>query len=221
MQPRYSPLCQLFVVLFPLLPCTAAAAEAPVVTFEDSTVVVAAGQPAGRFALLGVGRLAGGYLPAQVRLGDLVVADALGDARYESAYGVPQPSVWAAVDLATGEVTLAAPGQDGVRLREVPPRALRQELDGLDDRRRFLEVLVVRPDSAPGAGDGGAWLRAFGDGGDGDGDGATNGNLRVVPSLLEPLGDAPAAPARFAPGDVVVAIDPDTLEAWTASVPGR
>lgn len=215
----------LFAVSFTLLfafasPSAAAEATVPEIAFEGEAVVVSAA-PGARVALFGVGRLSGTPLPAQVRFAELLDIDGLGAARYESAYGVPTWSVWAAVDLASGEVAVAAPAGGELRWREVPRRALRAELDGLDETRRFLELLLVRPESAPGASDGAAWSRGFGDGGEGDDDGATDGKVRVAPWLLDPLGDAPAAPSRFAPGDVLVAVDPDTLEAWTASVPGR
>lgn len=218
MRARYSPLWSLLVIS---ALSAAAAAEAPTVAFDATAVTVTGAAPGARLALLGVGRLEGGYMPVQIRFSELLVADALGEARFESEHGTPTWSVWAVADVASGEVTVAAPEGAELRWREVPPRALRSELDGLDNPRRFLEVLLVRPESTPGQGESGAWVRSFGDGGEGDGDGAADGNVRVAPSLLDPLGDAPAAPERFAPGDLIVAVDPDTLEVWTASVPGR
>jgi hypothetical protein len=223
MRRRYSPLRVVVLLLFLLSPSLPAAAQgdSPRVAFEAAAVVVSGIEPGARLALVGVGLATGGLLPGRIRFSELLVADALGEARLTSEHDVPTWSVWAAVDVASGEVTVAAPEGGELRRREVPPRALRAELDGLDDPRRFLEVLVVRPPATPDDGMSGAWVRSFGDGGEGDGDGATDGNVRVVPTLLEPLGDSPAAAERFAPGDVIVAIDPDSLEVWTASVPGR
>ena len=226
MRPTSPPLLSFTALALSLFAGVAAAGpavppEPPLVTFDATSVVVAGLAPGGRAALLGVGRLVGGFMPTRVRFAEVLTADSLGEVRFDSGTEPSPLSVWAVVDLATGATALAVPEGGELHRRGMPSRALRQQLDGLDEDRRFLEVLLTRADSAEGTHDGAAWVRAFGDGGDGDDDHATDGNLRILTALLEPLADAPAPPDRFQPGDVLVVIDPDSLEVWTASVPGR
>ena len=126
--------------------------------------------------------------------------------------------MWAAVDLATGGFTLAAP--EGFELRQVsfPGNALGAARRALSDRRRFLEILVVRP----GAGaDAGAWGGRFGDGSPSDDDGVEDRGVRARLSSLEPIApDGVPAPDHLAAGDVVIVVDPETLQFYATRLAG-
>ena len=79
--------------------------------------------------------------------------------------------------------------------------------DLLQDRRELIEVLLVRPGQ-------GAWELTVGDGGPADEDGTGDGHLQASFSRMNPLASlaAPSAPAKLAAGDLLVVVDPETLE---------
>ena len=59
-------------------------------------------------------------------------------------------------------------------------------------------------------------LRPPGRGGERDADGGENRSLQVALDHLTPLGTSPAPPETLASGDVLVGIDPETLETYAA-----
>jgi hypothetical protein len=126
---------------------------------------------------------------------------------------ISEPAVpIAAVDLASGELTLAVP--EGGELHEIdfPQGGIGPTGRWLDADRRFLDVLLVRPGSA-----GGVWGAGFGDGAAGDGDGLRNRHLRAALDHLQPIVEGAAGPPdRLATGDVVVVVDQDTLDVYAA-----
>ena len=141
--------------------------------------------------------------------GDGVVTESLGAA-------VPLRSMWVAVDLASGELDAAAPA--GFRLRRVGfrGRGLDHRADGRDqveEAQPYAEVLVVRPGV-------GVWSLRLGDGGPGDADGRADGRIAAALDALQPLAGSPAPPSRFAPGDVVLLLDPRAMEMAIVQVPG-
>jgi hypothetical protein len=213
-----------FVVLLLLAAAAAVLAAAPAsaaprIAFEERAVVVDGLAADGRVALSGAATGRDGWVPFLYRHDEVLTADATGAVRFELDRPLPADSVWFAVDLADGALTVAAP--EGTALREiaVPARALRAELDGLDDERRYLYVLVVRPASAAAAPEeAGAWTMSVGDGAESDGDGRQDGRLRALLAGLEPLGAGPPPPERLAPGLVLVAVDATTLDFYAATL---
>jgi hypothetical protein len=81
----------------------------------------------------------------------------------------------------------------------------------------MVEVLVVRPGEAEGAG---AWSGSVWDGGSSDGDGVADGVAGVAPGLLEPVGDSGPGPESYAAGDVLIAITPRALRYGITRVGG-
>ena len=206
-------------LLFPVL-----AAASPAIVLGEQSVVAEGLTPAGRAVVFSIGKPPGHLMPVTVRFEEIVEADAAGVAEIELPGPVASRSVWAAVDLQSGEMALAAP--DGFSLRQVdfPARGIGQSRRFLRDERRFLEVLLVRPAAGvPAGGDPaaevGAWGRTYGDGGEGDGDGMGNGVIEAPIERLRPIGDSPLGPpVELRPGDVVVAVDPTTLEIYAAKL---
>lgn len=197
----------------------AAPAAPPRISFEERAVVVDGLAAGGRLALSGAATGREGYVPYLFRHDEVLTADATGTVRLELDRPVPEDSVWFAVDMADGQLAIAAP--DGTELREValPARALRQALDGLDDERRFLYVLVVRPAAASAAPEeAGAWTMAVGDGSESDGDGRQDGRVSALLVDLKPLGEGPPPPEKLAPGLVLVAVDAMTLDFYAATL---
>lgn len=100
---------------------TALRAATPAVTFEEAAVVASGLEPAARVGWFSVAREPGESVSRIVRR-EAVVADDDGDGtvRFELDAPVPQSSVWFAVDLAGGALTVASPA--GRSKRRVCPR---------------------------------------------------------------------------------------------------
>jgi hypothetical protein len=201
------------------LPITAQAA-APAVDFRESEVVVRELTPGGRAIFWWLAQGISGFTPWTSRLTE-VVLDEDGDGVVSVPFdgGVPEDSLWAVVDLTSGEYTLASPAVGP--LREVdPPRGLVASLPGrgeIEDERRRLEVLVVRPGTD---GEAGAWTGGADDGGAGDGDGRRDGRTQARLERLEPLEEeGPPPPRALRAGDLVVAGDARDLVFWARRLP--
>lgn len=199
-----------------LLFAAPAALAAPQVTFDPQGPTASGLTPGGEAVWLGVSRELDGWVTKVLHWqaitkdedGDGVVALELGEA-------LPPASVWAVVDLASGELAVAAPeGSPGAEVA-FPPDALQPGVDGPQgvvpdrfvDARSQLSLLVARPGA-------GAWWERLGDGGEGDDDGEADGVVTAALDKLSALEGGGASPAHLAAGDVVVAIDPDCLELY-------
>ena len=188
----------------------------PSLHFEAQAVAVV-DMPAGaEILVLAVSREPQGYFTRVVRHEEVLVADAAGEARLELDREVAIQSVWVVADLGSGGVTLATPGQFQLRHTDLKPDDLRPGPSGQRDRLlqslERLELLLLRPGA-------GAWRLSLHDGGIADADGMDDGQLTAALADLEPVGAAPPAPESILPGDLVVAIDPATLELFTLTVP--
>lgn len=192
-----------------------AAAEPPEVEFNEIEVLASGVTPGGRAAFWWLARGADGFTPWTARLSEVVIDDD-GDGAVSLGFeeGVPEDSVWAVVDLRSGEYALASPAAGPLREVE-PPRGLVASLPGrgeIEDERRRLEVLVVRPGAD---GESGAWTGSAEDGGAGDGDGRRDGRTQAQLERLEPLEEAgPPPPRTLRVGDLVVAGDARDLVFW-------
>lgn len=169
----------------------------------------------GEVAWLGVGLERPEWTPQLLRWA-AVTRDEDRDGRVALELGrkVPDVSVWAAVDIATGRIDMLS--GPGTRLREVefPERGLGYQRGGalwLSDRRPYLELLVVRPGE-------GAWALSVGDGGEADEDRSPDGVS--VPALAQMRRLAASTPELrgLRAKDVVVVIDPQTLEHYVAEI---
>jgi len=153
---------------------------------------------------------------------DEIVADTDGDGvvRLELELPLAQVrSVWAAVDVTSGELGVGVP--EGT---ELLASALPREAIGIDGAgltvpvRRWAYLLWVRPGRAA---DAGVWGTIVGDGGAYDDDGVENRSIRGrVESFVAIAPRENAPPARLADGDVVLMVDPETLEITTARLSG-
>jgi hypothetical protein len=138
----------------------------------------------------------------------VVEADGTGSIRWEEDDGVPQMSIWAVVDVSTGDFDRALP-------EGMPDNYL---LDGNGDPLTQGQIvsgritggiaeaafLVVRPGV-------GAWRLHVGDGGASDSDGATDGSIRVKMNDLKPLREDWGPLRNIRPGDTIVIIDPRNM----------
>lgn len=180
-------------------------------------MVVSGVTPNGKAVLLGVTREVGEDDHPTVRRRLEVLADADGDGaiRYAVEGGVPASSLWAVADLASGDFDTIAPAALGPRRVSWRGRGIGRRSDGRDaveDQRRLLELLVVRPQV-------GAWTLRVSDGDESDSDGVIDGRLEGLLDGMRPLGDGPAPPSVFQKDDLVMALDPMALEITLVKVP--
>lgn len=197
----------------------------PDVTLEmflgDTSVEISGATAGGEVALLTVWREAGGG-GTEVSILDEALLDEDGDGvvTLEVESGYPELSVWIAVDLATGARIVLSPEsfeprRPGLRLGRFNSAPGQAELD-----LPRAEVLLIRPEA-------GAFRATLGDGGTDDQDGEVNGRVALTASELRrpvlgpPRTSEPELPSRFEPGDVVLAIDPRTLQVAEVEVPGK
>jgi hypothetical protein len=170
-------------LLFLLLPALAAAqppsgAPAPAITFQKTVVAVAGITPKGQALLFGVAReIAADDVATLVRRSQ-VLTDDDGDGTVSLDLGeeVPFRSLWVAVDLATGQVTAAAPAGYPLRLVSWRGQGIVRSsarADRVEDACTFAEVLLVRPGV-------GAWQLTVGDGSSSDDDGAADGRIAAA-----------------------------------------
>ena len=122
---------------------------------------------------------------------------------------VPERSVWVAVELESGDYAIQTAGGEKPGELAMPDQAWRGGIPHLDLPRDYVEILVVRPGVA-------AWALRTADGGSNDADGAHNGILRLGLSRLEPVTGELKGPPFTVPRDLLVAIDPHTLDTFVS-----
>lgn len=198
----------------------------PEVSFEEQAVVVSGATPGGAVALFGVSQGFNGFTPYYL-CDDGLLVDEDGDGAVRLELELPLSklrSVWTAVDLASGELSLAAPEGGALTAHALPGDALSAEGDALTVAvERWAYALWVRPGREAGSG---AWGAIVGDGGASDADGEENRQVRAAVSAFVPV--RPAAPEseggppeRLSSGDLVVVVDPETLAISTARLAGE
>lgn len=188
----------------------------PSLSFEASAVVVSGVTSGGSVAVMGVSRGFNGFTGYYLRT-DEVLTDADGDGSVRLELELPLSevfSVWAAVDVTTGELGLGAPeGTELVPASGLPAIAVSGDGTLLTAPvGRWAYTLWVRP----GQGGSGVWGAVVGDGGSGDEDGAEDGSVSARVSTFAALDGAESAvPASLVTGDVVVVVDPETFAVET------
>ncbi len=187
---------------------TAALPVSAALTLElEPLAIVASGATAGQpVVFFGLTRTEARYHSAYVTHREILPdGDADGVVRFELPGGVPWKSVFFAVDLATGDVAVAAP--EGFPLTEAPivPEAQRGTSGALNklhiaDRR--AEVTVVRPGA-------GAWGALGIDGGPSDKDAELYDEMALDLAELPPLASMATALTALSPSDLVLVIHPE------------
>lgn len=193
----------------------------PQLVFLASAVEISGISPGGEVAVLTVWReQGGGGSEVNVRDDTLVDEDEDGVVVFELDRSVPELSIWVVVDVATGGREVMSPAAFEPRRRELRPGEFRaaSQLATLDLSR--VEVLMVRPGV-------GAFRARLGDGSEDDQDGAIDGRVAlsaaqiVRPVRRPPEVEEPALPMRFLGRDVIVAVDPRTLDVAEVDVPAQ
>jgi hypothetical protein len=191
-------------------------AAQPTLDFGETTVTAKGLTPGGPVAWFSVANERGEWLDVLVRRQAEATADASGVATFTLEKLVPPLSVWAVVDLTTGAFDLAAPGDGSLREAPFPSEALKVDVKGdipfLDDPRPYVEVLLARP------GQRSVWGLTVGDGTELDADGVADGRTRIAIASLLPVTAGRPSARSVAAGDVIIVVDPNTMETYAATV---
>jgi hypothetical protein len=131
-------------------------------------------------------------------------ADSGGSASVTFPRQLPPRTMVVVIDVRSGRIEVLA---EEPRFRRVELAARRLKRDSAGDVEAVLSpfdyavTVLIRPAV-------GAWIHTGGDGGASDDDGRPNGGVRTRPAAMTALGDAPPAPPRITPRDVVFSVDP-------------
>ncbi len=188
------------------------AAAAPSISFDGKQVIAKGVTPGGDVACYGVAHDFQAVYPELLRWAKEVTdTDGDGTVTFEIPREVPHDSQWFVVDLATGLLATATPRGDEQRevafagagvidAKNAPRGVLRVD-------RSIVDLFVARYGDG-----GGTWVLLAGDGAGGDADGQSDGAISAELKAFRPVGRSAAAPAAFAQADLIIAIDPFTLE---------
>jgi hypothetical protein len=135
-------------------------------------------------------------------LSETTDADSGGSATVTFRQKLPARTLVAVIDIKSGRIEFLAE-EPRFRRVELPERRLRRDgardVDAVLSPFEFAITVLVRPPV-------GAWIHTGGDGGSSDDDGQPNGGVRTRPSAMTRLGDAPPAPPKIIPRDVVLSV---------------
>lgn len=188
------------------------AADVLQLSFDDGTIAVRGATTSGPIVLIGVGQRSTRYFTT---IFDRVVL--LDGSNAENPFAIrldrdiPRTSVWVAVDLQTGQSTLAAPEGFSVPEAQMPLHDISPNATWLELELPIVNLLLVRPDA-------GAWTLYVGDGGVSDADGVQNGVIRITPSSMRNVASDEPDLERLATDDILIAIDPNRLTVMTYHV---
>ena len=198
------------------LPFTPLLAELSI-SFGEKDITARGVSKGATVALLAVAKTARLYYSEMTYVRELLVdRDADGVVTYELDAAVPGRSLWAFVDLETGERMVAAPEEDAGREASFPIEDSLRDDDGsgytlVADRRAAIEILYVRPRD-------GTWHAAARDGGATDRDGTDDGRVKIYLEDLEDLSGGKRQLLEVASGDVILGIDPHLGEYFALEI---
>lgn len=187
------------------------------VTVSGSTVTVSNVTPHGSVVFFGVARFVSSH-KVDVRNYDATRTDDDGDGvvTYDIQETIPWKSIFVAVDFATGRYAFGTPPgfpQLTLNLSTNPLVATNGQIDHVVVESHLCELRVVRPGV-------GTWSQVVADTNKYDEDQLANsiGDLNVGTTVGVGSG-APAPPSALHTGDIVILIDPQVMESWSAVVP--
>ena len=173
----------------------------PGLRIEDLQIVVTGATPSSSVLLFGISYEELRYPPRISYKAEFVETAEDGSYRRTTARQIPLTSVWFIADLKTGDYAVASRDDYKVKSRQLPPAALRRRAPGasaaIKNGGHEGVVLLFRPKV-------GAWQ-------------AAGGPLLELQSF-KPVGSSPPPPDDLSEGDVVIAVDPITLDLRTSLV---
>jgi hypothetical protein len=141
--------------------------------------------------------------------------DGDGVVRFEVPKGVKTDSVWAVVDMTSGNYVVDTPAPGPIRHEPLPAAAVHRKDSGhaadVEGTREAVVVWCVRPGI-------GAWKALVADGEADDADHASNGKTRAAIASMQKIDGVADAPDDFKGGDVIVMVDLLDIEAFDARI---
>lgn len=184
---------------------------APSLTLTATDVRVTGVARGGQIVLTGVARSAGrsGSILVSTVSEILLDDDRDGAITFTPKFGVPDRSVWVAVDYDSGTTATAAPADFNLVQRTAKPNSMKRDANGegvsLELERPRMFFTLVRPRK-------GAWNEFLVESGKRDGDKKADGKLTILPDTAVDLAGQKNPPKKFLDGDVVIGIDPGRLD---------
>ena len=208
---RIASLLSVFTLVTPLLQ---GAPASPVIAF-DATRVTASGFHAGREVILfGVATAPGPYFLRLLQYTQTLIASADGSAFYEISTGVPERSIWFAVDSQTREYVIAAPGRISTRARLAPPATLAVRngaADAINIESGLADILLVRPGM-------GVWSGSCGRNSRKDINRGKIGAMQLALDQMTATSKTTGPPTLILPSDLVIVVDAETLSYYAGSI---
>ncbi|HKO57122.1 MAG TPA: hypothetical protein VJ276_14690 [Thermoanaerobaculia bacterium] len=196
---------------FVVLPLMAAqTAPAPSIAFDGNGITVSGLTPGGNAALFMMSRRPDVFMTRMEQRADVLAAGADGKVRFDTENGVVPTSVWAVIDVESGQYAVACPSGDCAPLQRTLNTAAffknnaAGEPEGLDIPLAMADVFLVRAKS-------GVWHVMLGDGGAGDEDGILNGKARVSVEKFAAMRDKTPPPSKLKKGDLLFLFQPMNL----------
>jgi len=187
-----------------------AAQPAMTIAFSGQTLIVSGASPGSEVLVFGAYQHMVGYFAAYDIFQEFVVDDGHdGIVKFDFRGPIPRRSVWVAIDTRNGDYAVAAPAGYPVKLSDLPTTAIAKSKTG-DDALSLsfaaAEILILRPG-------GSAWRGKIDRSGTSDERDADPMKLLVSASRLMALRGREPGPRAIRPGDLIIAINPLTLEA--------
>lgn len=208
------PIVKLFVVLllticFPAWLCaqTPASTDTLSVRLKDKSLTAIGCKPGGNVVWFGVYKEPHKFALRSVKVQQVIPADKDGLAVLTLSKTIPVRSVWVAVDMTTGAIGIGIP-TGGVAEPFADASVAMSKVLGerkIFTSRALVDLLLVRPHV-------GAWSLRTGDGFQDDEDRKNNGVLSAGFDRLKSLSGVVPSPPIFVKDDVIVMLDPGTLE---------
>ncbi len=183
-------------------------------TLEEKAVTLSGVTPGQSAVLMGVDRRPIEFgVAVSRRFETLTDADADGVVRFEMPEGVSLGSAWWGADLTSGDLVSGGGDPNGLVVmasedRSVSAAAAPGELSLAVFHHPRLELALVRPTV-------GAFHSSLAEGGGGDEDGVSDGTLSLSLLSLAPTASGQAALSDIQTDDVLIGIDPHTLEVFS------
>ena len=183
------------------LAVASATAAAPVITFENNSVIATGVTPGKATAWFAVSHEASRYPARVTRFVSMMTDEGNGMVRVDLPNEIHAESIWIVADVETGESSVAAPEAFKVKASTLPANALRRRatgvVPGLDLDADEVEVFYLRPRV-------GAW--------------STSAGRALDLRSMHAVGASPAPPDDFAADDVIVVVDAVAMTVRTLRV---
>ena len=211
---RLGALAGAFVLL--MLPLHAAPAS-PAIAFESNRVIANGFHSGREIVLFGVGTAPGPYFLRLLQYTQTLTADANGSVSYQIADGVPQRSVWFAVDSQTRDYAVAAPAGSAARpllASPAPVAGSQGATDSLSINAELADVLIVRPGV-------GVWTGSCGKNSRKDANRGKSGAMYLPLDQIESIAKPKTHPDLILPSDLIIAVDAQTLLYYVGNAAGH